>query len=101
MIYDLDDNPISSFSMSVGSGDDSVLQLKADCVAGYELRSDEVAGITVDARRQGDASWIAIETTPIDLSQWAGSRQIFEVRLTASSVAAVMRRRLGIRVVKS
>jgi len=101
MIYDLDDNPINSFALSIPSGDDPVLQIKIDCVTGYEFFSDAVSLLAVEARHQGDVSWTNIETTPIDLTSLNGLREIFEVRLTADVVAAIQRRAFSLRVQKA
>lgn len=101
MIYDLDNNPLSSFSMSIASGDDAVLQLQLDCLSGYEFFSLSVSNIAVEARKQGDVSWTNIETTPIDLSPYNGLREIFEVRLTADVVSAINRRSFALKVEQS
>lgn len=98
MIYDLDDNPLSSFTMSIESGSAPVLQLKLDCKTDYEFFADVVSAIAVDARKQGDLAWTNIETTPIDLSPYSGLREIFEVRLTADIVTAINRRSFALKV---
>lgn len=100
MIYDLNDNPISSYTMSVYSGAAPVLQLRADCKAGYSLSCDTVADLAVEARKLGDTPWINIETTPIDLAAYDGTRQTFEIRLTAAVVTAIKARNFRIRVAR-
>lgn len=98
MIYDLDNNPISSHTFSIPSGDDPILEIRIDCVDGYSLFSDAVGNIAVEARKSGDVGWTNIETTPIDLSADNGTRHTFEVRLTAAVVTAITRRSFSLRV---
>lgn len=100
MIYDTEDNPISSYTMSVYSGAAPVLQVRADCRAGYELSCETVADLAVEARKLGDTDWINIETTPIDLAEYEGTRQTFEIRLTAGVVSAILTKNFKIRVAR-
>lgn len=86
MIYDLDNNPIFSAALSVPSADSIVLQIRIDCMTGYEFYADTVANLAAEGQKEGDVSWTNIETTPIDLSPWNGTRQTFNVRLTAAAV---------------
>jgi hypothetical protein len=100
MIYDTDDNPISSYSMSVSSGAAPVLQIRADCKTGYSLSCETVADLAVEARKLGDTVWINIETTPISLAAYDGTRQTFEIRMTAAVVTAIQTRNFKIRVAR-
>jgi hypothetical protein len=58
------------------------------------LRSETVSDLTVEARLSGTSTWINIETTPIDLTTWNGSRQNFEIRLTADNVVVLHKFRI-------
>lgn len=98
MIFDTADNPISSFSMSIESAAVQTLTLRIECRTSYFLSCETVADLAVEGRKAGDVTWINLETTPIDLSAYNGTRQNFEIRLTAASVAAIQRRDFSIRV---
>lgn len=97
MIRDADGNPVSSFSTSMRTGDVAAYTLVLDCESGYEFFADAVTDLAVEAKRSADASWVDIETTPIDLTPWAGTQQPFDVRLTASGSGSV-RRAFALRV---
>jgi|GEM_PF-4573093 len=98
MIYDLNGNPISSFTTAIDSGAVQVYTIRIDCRTGYSLFADAVASLTVEAKRTADADYTDIEASPIDLSAWDGTTQEFQVRLTAASVSAVTRRAFSLRV---
>lgn len=83
MIFDLDDNPIFAFPLSVIAGQTQILPIRIECRTNYFLRSEAVSGLSVSARKTGDADWIDIEAAAIDLSAWNGTRQNFEIRLVA------------------
>lgn len=85
MIRDADGNPVSSFSTSMTVSTSQTYTVLVDCETDYELSSDVVAGLTVEAKRTADASWTDIESTPIDLTPWAGTQQEFLVRVTAGA----------------
>lgn len=97
-IFDLDDNPISSFAMAIDSAGVATLQIRVECRTGYKLRCETVADLAVEAKRHVDSSYINLETTPIDLSAYDGSRQNFDVRLTASTVSVLTRENFKITV---
>lgn len=98
MIFDIEDNPLSAFPLSIYSGETKTATVRVECRIGYFLRSEDVSGLTVSARRVGDPAWTNIETTPIDLSAHAGTRQNFEIRLVADAVVIVERRNFKITV---
>ena len=98
LIYDTADNPISSFAMSMDSNEVKTFTVKIDCKTSNYLRGSSVADLTVEAKRSADASWINIETTPINLTPYAATRQSFDVRLTASTVATAIRRTFNLTV---
>lgn len=87
MIYDIDDNPLPSYLMNLASSGVSQFPIKVNCRTGLYLRSQTVSDILVEGRKLGDVSWINLETTGIDLSADDGTRQTYEVRLTAGSIS--------------
>lgn len=101
MICDLDGNSLNSGNLSIPSGGNAVLQIGIDCLTGYEFAAEAVSLLVIEARALGDSSWTSIETTPIDLSPYAGTRKTFEVRLTADAVIALQSRTAFLHVRKS
>ena len=88
-MYDLDDNPLANGSVSVGSGGVTNLQIKIDCRSGYILRvKNPVEIVGVSAKHISEDSYTDLETDSIELSQWNGSREIFDIRLTGDAVTA-------------
>jgi len=87
LIYDTDDNRILTAGFSVRSGEVKTVTIHIDCNTGYYLRCSDVDDLkmTVEARHDGDA-FVDIETTPISLTPWNGSREIFEIRVTAGVI---------------
>lgn len=98
MIYDLDDNPLSAFPLTIFSGETKTLTIRVECRTGYFLRSENVVGLTVEARRTGAEAWTNIETTPLDLSSFNGTRQNYEIRLIADATAIIQRRNFKLTV---
>lgn len=98
MIYDVDNNPIASFSGSISASGTYSFSVLIDCEDGKTLSADTVGDITVEARKDGDVSWTAIGATPIDLSSYAPARAKFNVKLTAGAVTTITRRQFALRV---
>lgn len=92
------ENPVGSFTFSMEAGGTATLTVQIDCRTDYQLRSDGVSFLTVEARKVGDVSWVNIETGEIDLSAFDATRQAFEIRLTAAAVSEVTRRSFSIHV---
>jgi hypothetical protein len=90
MIYDLDGNRILTTAFSIRSGEIETFSFKIDCLTGYQLSGEAVADLTVEARHDG--AWVNIETTPISLTPWNGLLEIFEVRVTAGTIATASAR---------
>jgi hypothetical protein len=88
MIYDIDNNPLPSYLMNLAASGVFQFSIRVNCRTGLYLRSQSVSDLLVEGRKQGDISWINLETTGIDLSADNETRQTFEVRLTASAVTA-------------
>jgi hypothetical protein len=98
MFYDLDDNPIASFSGSIDASATQIYAMKIDCRANRFLACGPVADLTVEARWHGDVSWVDIETGRIDLSPFANTRRRLELRVTASSPSSILRRNIPLRI---
>lgn len=98
MFYDLNDNPIASFSGSIEEGSADIYEMKVDCSADRFLACDPVADVVLEARAYGDVSWIDLETQRIDLTPYANTRKRFEFRVTAGSVVTIQRKTIQFRV---
>lgn len=88
-IFDIDDNPIASFMLSIDSLDVQILTLRIECRTGQNLRGIPVSDVVVEAKRSVDSTWVDIETTPIDLTPYNPTRQNFDIRITAGTVASL------------
>lgn len=92
MIYDTGGLVIYSAAYSVASADSEIQTIQIDCEDGYELRGEPVATLALEARHGTSGPWISIENDSIDLSPWDGSRETFQIRLTAQTVFELTRR---------
>lgn len=97
MPYDINNNPVTHISFSTIPEGVSYFVLLFDCETEKELHCDEVVDLTVEAKHNLESEWIDLETDSIDLSEWNGTRQAFEFRITAEAVENVTRRRFNIR----
>ncbi len=86
MIYDLNQSLISPVVMSMDSDSTITFSLLIDCEDGKFLSSETVAGLVVNAKRFGDASWINIESLPIDLTPYIGEKIQFDFQIIAAAV---------------
>lgn len=91
-ILDLNNNPLTSVSVSLNANAVNVFSLKIECRTNYVLKATVVADLIVEARLLGSATWINIETAPIDLSAYNSTLQTFEFRLIADNVAVITER---------
>lgn len=98
MIYDTQDNPLTAASLSVTASQTQIFTIRVECRSGYFLRSETAADLTVEARRVGDAAWIDLETSQIDLSAWNATRQNFELRLTAANLPQIAIKNFSLKV---
>jgi hypothetical protein len=80
------DTEIACYQITIASAGTKTFSRTIDCVDGYELTSETVADITVEARHSSGGAWTNIETGALDLSTWAGTTETFEIRLTAGTV---------------
>lgn len=88
--------PYTPGEMALGSNQQVTIILEFECFSGYSLRCDPVADILVEARVVGDVSWIALESTPIDMTPHALTVQQFQVRLTTGTLTGYSRQRVRI-----
>lgn len=98
MFYDLNDNPIASFSGSIEAAAIQIYEMKIECRAGRFLAGQVVDDLILEARVFGDIAWVDLETTRIDLTPFANTRQRFQIRLTAGAVAAITRLNFSLRI---
>ena len=97
-IYDTDGHVIYSVPVSLFPGQQKAATIQIDCVDGYSLYGAAVADVAVEARHGTSGSWTNIETTPIDLTPWDGSRETFQVRFTNESSTAQDSRSMALTV---
>ena len=63
--------------------------VQIDCFSGQSLyMSASVPDLTVEARHGTVGAWTNLETTAIDLTPYDGSRETFQIRITAPSAAS-------------
>lgn len=81
----------------VPGGPAVVDEWEIDCFDGQTLSCDSVANLTIEAKHDLSGAYTNIETTPIDLSSFAGNRETFQLRFTPSSTngAFAFRFRVG------
>lgn len=75
-----------SFSIAIESGQSKIIPFNVQCFTGNELSGESVADLAVEARHGASGGWTNIETTPIDLSPYDGSTELFQVQITAGTV---------------
>jgi hypothetical protein len=93
MIYDHDDRPLLSTTLSIASEEDLQFKIYIDCRAGFSLRATTVADITVLARPQGvSGAFTNIETTPLDLTPYAGTKKEISIKIEADAFTEYARR---------
>lgn len=95
MIFDLNNNRIFSGGIALESEEAKILSVRLDCRTGYVLSAE--SPMTVEARLAGDTPWVDIKTSPISLTTWNGTRQTFEIRVTAGSTTTRERHEVRIR----
>jgi len=99
MIYDLDNNVIlSSPNIALHSGESTICSVLIDCETGFSLFGQAVADMSVEARHGVSGSWTNLETTPIDLGTWNGSREVFQIQLTAGAISTFERQAFPVKV---
>ncbi len=86
MLYDIDDNPLSSAFLTIPRNGVRFIQMKVDCRTGLSLLCEPVDNLLVEAKHSASGVYINLETASILLTPWANTRQTFDFRLTASNV---------------
>lgn len=71
------------------SGAAVVKEVEIRCWDGYQLSADVVANFAIEAKHNLSGAYTNIETTPIDLSSWAGTDQTFQLRFTPTATTGV------------
>lgn len=97
-MFDTDDNPITGFNFAIDSGAVITFQVRDNCQDGLRLYSETVGDLTVEGRIAGGGSFTDLEGSYIDLTPYAGTRQTFDIRITAGSVSTPTRRKFRLRV---
>lgn len=93
MIYDHDDRPILSTTMSIGPSTDLQFKIEIGCRDGYFLRATTVEGLTISARHHGTGgAFTNIETGELDLSPWAGDQEEFDIKVASGAFTEYARR---------
>lgn len=89
MIRDLNTNPITNGKISVDSEGETILELLIDCETGYKLTCPAAnSQVGILGRRQGDVTWVDLESDEIDLTPWDGTQQVFQIKTTAGVISA-------------
>lgn len=89
--YNLDGDLLTALSTALDSGTSTTFSALVDCWTGYVLTGETVAGVTIEARRNGSGSWVNVVTSPIALDAYDGTQQNYQFRITAGTVTAVSR----------
>ncbi len=84
----INDSEIRAYQITLASTQSKIITRSIVCKDGYELSSETVSDLTVEARHGSSGGWTNIETGSLDLSTWAGSTENFEIRLTAGTVTS-------------
>ena len=87
MIFDKNGQILTNGAVSIEAGSVTYLEIKIECRNNFSLLAAVTPDLLIEARAfNRESGWTNIETTPIDLSDYAGTLQIFEIRLTAGDV---------------
>ena len=87
MIFDKNGQSLSNGNLTIEAGSVTVFEVKIECRNNFSLFAAVTPDMLIEARAlNGENGWTNIETTPINLSDYAGTLQIFEIRLTAGDV---------------
>lgn len=85
MFNTIDDRPLTSHNGSILPGSPQIYPLRIDCMAGKSLFADEDELLTIEARADGETDWTDLQDSSLDLTPYAGTRHLFEFRITAAS----------------
>jgi hypothetical protein len=98
MIYDLNDNPLSSGELTVESGEVKTLTVKIDCEPNQFLRAETVFDLAVEGKQQSESSYTDLEAAGLNLTTWQGARETFLIRLTAGTVTEITEHAFALKV---
>lgn len=79
-------------------------EIEIDCFDGHEVSIVYPEGVTsvadaaIEFRQGASGGWTNIETTPFDLSPFAGTRSMFQIRQTAGAITSPLSRAWQLRV---
>lgn len=96
IIFDLDGNPLPAGFISVPVSGSKQLQVMIDCVTGLVLQMDAVPDITIEAKQEDQVTFTDL-VAGLALSTWNGSREIFDIKITAGAVAPYQVRKAFLR----
>lgn len=88
MIRQLNHSPIVTAQVQIGPSSSIQFIILIDCVAGYKLYSSINAELGIFGRKQGDVSWVNLETSFIDLTPYDGNLYGFEIKLDSGAITA-------------
>lgn len=97
MIYS-DSIQTDELAVSLTSTLAKTFTIEIDCFDGQFLSGEAVADAAIEARHGTGGAYTNIETTPIDLSAYAGSLETFQVRMTAGTITSHLTRAFRLRV---
>jgi hypothetical protein len=98
VIYDTEDNPLSSGDLSLGSEESRQITIKIDCGPGLILRAEAAADLSIQGRQADEVSSSDLVAGGLDLTSWQGSREIFIIDITAGEVLTIQERSFALTV---
>jgi len=100
MIKDFSLNPLVNAQIQVNSEQSIEFTVLVDCALDYKMTATSTVLITVEGRKQGDTDWVDLQTDEIDLSDYDGTTQAFEIRVTADTITTHSFEQFTLRVSK-
>jgi hypothetical protein len=85
MIYNSSAVPINNVALSLESGQNRIYTILIDCYSGHTLSAEIVGDVVIEARQGTAGAWTDIETTPISLTSYNGTRETFQFRVTSGT----------------
>lgn len=101
MIVDTNNNSIDTLNIALNSGVNKVYTFQIDCFTGHFAyngfkdsdgiyqTAPAIPDVTIELRHGTTGAYSDIENTPFDLSAWNGSRETFQLRITAGTITAL------------
>ena len=87
-----------TLAVALESTANRVFTVTIDCHSGHELSGEAVADATIEAKHSAAGGYTNIESSPIDLSTWAGTQQEFQIKMTAGTITSHLVRSFRLRV---